>query len=163
MGQAYVLDTSLLLGGKEPPRDGIWYTTPEADAEVSPGGRDARRYDDWKSLGLRIQRPTSAAGKDVERAAKAAGNWHRLSEADISLLALTVDLGKAAVLVSDDYTVLDVASRLGLHATTVNQQGIRDTQDWSPRCTGCGRWYDEAPKKDECPTCGSPVVLKRRN
>ncbi|MFO1535393.1 MAG: hypothetical protein ABR586_06995 [Thermoplasmatota archaeon] len=51
----YILDTSLLLGGKDPPRDGRWATTPEAAAEISPGGRDARRYEDWISVGLQVR------------------------------------------------------------------------------------------------------------
>src|SRR5688500_5678831 len=50
-----VLDTSLLLGGKDPPRGARWATTPEAAAEVSPGGRDARRFEDWSSVGLEVR------------------------------------------------------------------------------------------------------------
>ena len=89
-----------------------------------------------------------------------AGNLGRLSEADRSLLALALDLG--ATLVSDDYTVLDLALRLGIPTQTVNQDGPTGTLDWQPRCSGCGRTFDAMPKGEECLICGSPVRLKRR-
>ena len=154
----YVLDTSLLLGGKEPPT-GRWATTPEAAAEVSPGGRDARRFEDWRSLGLEIRSAKDRALDRVDEAGMQAGNLGRLSEADRSLLALALDMG--ATLVSDDYTVLDIAVRLDVPTQTVNQDGPRGTMQWVPRCSGCGKTYDAMPKRDECIICGSPVALKR--
>lgn len=155
--QWLVLDTSLLLGGKDPPRGPRWATTPEAAAEVSPGGRDARRYEDWTSLGLQVRSAGPAALGKVERAATVAGNRARLSAADLSLLALALELGEEATLVTDDYTMLDLASRLGVRTQTVNQQGIRASLDFRPRCTGCGRWFEAMPKSQDCPVCGSAV------
>ncbi|MHB1260937.1 MAG: NOB1 family endonuclease [Thermoplasmatota archaeon] len=152
-----VLDTSLLLGGKDPPRGARWATTPEAAAEVSPGGRDARRYEDWRSLGLEVRDPAAAWRSKVEEAGARAGNLARLSPADQSLLALALELGKDATLVTDDYTMLDLAARLGVRTQTVNQEGIRTQLDFRPRCTGCGRWFEAMPKSEDCPVCGSAV------
>ncbi len=154
----YVLDTSLLLAGKEPPRDGQWATTPEAAAEIKPGGRDARRFEDWQSLGLEIRSAKPDVVDRVAEAAKAAGNLGRLSDADQSLLALATHLG--ATLVTDDYTVQDVARRLDIRVMGINQDGIETTQQWKPRCSGCGRWFEAPQKRDECPICGSPVKDK---
>lgn len=153
-----VLDTSLLLGGKDPPRGPRWATTPEAAAEVSPGGRNARRFEDWQATGLEVREPGRDARTKVEATAMAAGSLSRLSAADLSLLALALELG--ALLVSDDYTMLDVATRLSIRTQTVNQPGIQGTVDFRPRCSGCGRWFETTPKKDECPVCGSPVKSK---
>ncbi len=160
--RVYVLDTSLLLGGREPPRDGQWATTPEAAAEISPGGRDARRFADWQSVGLTIAEPGQASQRAVTRVAREAGNLDRLSAADRSLLALALELD--GTLVSDDYTMLDVARRIGVASQTVNTEGIVGTKNWKPRCTGCGRWFDAAPAGRECPVCGSPVKdrIRRR-
>lgn len=154
----YVLDTSLLLGGREPPQDGDWATTPEAEAEVNPGGRDARRYSFWRETGLQVRAAGEEATARVEATARAAGNLARLSAADRSLVALALDLG--GILVTDDHTLLDVAARLGVQTRTVNTAGIQQTMDWRPRCTGCGRWFDDTPKGEECPVCGSPVRPK---
>lgn len=154
----YVLDTSLLLGGKDPPRDASWATTPEAAAEVSPGGKDARRYDGWLATGLQVRSASDAMRDKVEETAIAAGNLGRLSDADLSLLALALEL--PGTLLTDDHTMLDVALRLELPTRTVNGSGIAGTLDFRPRCTGCGRWFDAMPKREECTVCGSPVKAK---
>lgn len=154
----FVLDTSLLLGGKEPPR-GAWSTTPEAAAEVSPGGRDARRYEDWLSLGLQVRSARPASVDRVDDVAMQAGNLGRLSEADRSLLALALE--RKATLVTDDFTMLDLAMRLDVPTQTVNQARPEGTIDWQPRCSGCGKRYDAMPRGEECIICGSPVRLKR--
>lgn len=155
-----VLDTSLLLGGKDPPRGPSWATTPEASAEIKPGGADARRFANWVASGLEVRDPSPASVQTVRNIAVKAGNLARLSEADVSLAALAMDL--EAILVTDDYTLLDVAKRLGIQSQTVNTHGIEGTLDFKPRCTGCGRWFDEMPKREECIVCGSPVKPKPR-
>jgi UPF0271 protein len=149
-----VLDTSLLLGGKEPPRTQRWATTPEAQAEISPGGKDARRFQQWLDTGLQIRSaPPTALGR-IEDTAMSAGNLGRLSDADLSLLALAWH--EKATLVSDDMTLLDIAMRLKIKTQTINHDGIATTKNWKPRCKGCGRWFEEQPK--DCPICGSEVV-----
>lgn len=153
----YVLDTSLLLGGQDPPRDGAWWTTPEAAAEIKPGGRDARRYESWLAVGLQVRSAPPDAGTRVEDVAMTAGTLGRLSAADLSLLALALDAGPETTLVTDDHTMLDVAARLRIPTRTVNTKGIDATLDFKPRCTGCGRWFEAMPKANECTVCGSPV------
>jgi UPF0271 protein len=154
----YVLDTSLVLGGRDPPRDGTWSTTPEAAAEIQPGGRDHRRFEGWLAAGLRIESAPPETLEKVADAALSAGNLGRLSPADLSLLALAME--QQATLISDDFTVLDVAMRLVIPTQTVNQDAPKSTLDFRPRCLGCGRWFDVMPKKEECPVCGSGVKLK---
>jgi len=149
-----VLDTSVLLSGRDPPRGPRWLTTPEAAAEVSPGGRDASRFALWQETGLEVRSPRAGAVARVEDAARRAGSLDRLSRADVSLLGLALDEG--ATLMTDDHTMLDVAARLGV-ATVSLGPGIRSTLDWHPRCSGCGRWFEEAPRRGDCPVCGSPV------
>ena len=158
MRKRYVLDTSLLLGGQEPPRDGVTATTPEAANEVSPGGRDHRRFEGWLAAGLQIQSAPPETLDRVQETALAAGNLARLSAADLSLLALALEQG--STLVTDDHTMLDVALRMGITTQTVNTTGIARPLDFRPRCIGCGRWYEAPPPRDECTVCGSPVKPK---
>lgn len=154
----YVLDTSLVLGGQEPPRDGTWATTPEAAAELRPGGRDFRRFETWQAIGLQVRAADPTHLARVRDAATRAGNLARLSAADLSLLALAI--GETATLVTDDHTMLDVAQRLGVPTRTVNTAGVAATLDFRQRCSGCGRWFDAPQKNDTCPVCGSPVKAR---
>lgn len=154
-----VLDTSVLLSGKDPP-PGRWATTPEAAAEIRPGGADARRFAYWQHAGLQVRSGDAASQHRVDEAAMLAGNLGRLSDADRSLLALAVSID--GTLVTDDHTMLDLAIRLDVATLSMTSSGIQGTKDWAPRCSGCGRWFDAPQKRDECPICGSHVVLKAR-
>ncbi len=127
------------------------------DAEIRPGGRWARKWEDWKTTRLELREPSASAIAVVGTAARAAGSMGRLSNADVSLLALAYET--KATLVTGDHTMLDLAARLKI-ATEALTQGIKSTVDWKPRCTGCGKWLEE--ESSECPICGSPVRLKRR-
>ncbi len=150
-----MLDTAVLLSGRDPPH-GVWMTTSEAAAEVKPGGRDARRFSNWQDLGLRIMDPSGMARQDVEDTARGSGTLERLSHADLSLLALALE--QKATLLTDDYTIMDVAKRMDIDYEPVLTEGIKDQKAFKPRCTGCGKWFD-APQPD-CPICGSPVKSK---
>ena len=77
---------------------------------------------------------------------------------DIELLALSLELG--AVIVSDDYSIQNLASRMGIAFEPFGKAPIREEFKWTYRCKGCGKFYDE-PQPD-CPVCGSEVVQKRK-
>lgn len=151
-----VLDTSVLLAGMDPPPGRRWATTPEAMDEIRPGGRDARRLAYWREAGLEVRSAGPEARTSVERAARAAGNLGRLSAADRSLLALALEA--RGTLWTNDHTMLDVARRLGVQALSVTTDGITATKDFRPRCTGCGRWFDDL--LPDCPVCGSAVKAR---
>ncbi len=155
-----VLDTTVLLGGLEPPQGVRWATTPEAAAEVSPGGRDARRFAMWREAGLEIRAPGAAALESVETTARRAGNWARLSQPDLSVLALALDLG--GTLISDDRTVQDIALRMSIPIEGLARPATKKTVDWHPECAGCGKVFAEMPPRDECTVCGSPVRSRIR-
>lgn len=159
-----VLDTSVLLQGGQPP-PGRVATTPEVMAEVSPGGRDARRLSYWEAAGLQVRAATPESLQRVRETARGAGNLGRLSIADVSVLALALDLRATAW--TDDNTMLDVAARLDVPTQAVRDGGIKRTLDWAPRCTGCGRWGGAGDGGDgapgvPCRVCGSPVALRPR-
>jgi UPF0271 protein len=67
-----------------------------------------------------------------------------------------------ALLLSDDYTVLDIARRLGIKADPVSKAGITATKDWQVRCAGCGRYFTDRKAGEVCPVCGSELRLKQK-
>jgi len=148
----YVLDATALragmsLGGGR----GEFYTTPGVIGEIRKGPV-ARSLELDVEISITVLEPGDAARKKVSEAAKGTGDDARLSETDREILALAWEL--RAAIVSDDYSVQNVAGVLGL-STVSQMDGIRKTINWTYRCRGCGRYYDE--KQPDCPVCGSEV------
>jgi rRNA maturation endonuclease Nob1 len=154
-----VLDTAALLEGANLTASQC-RTTPEVVAEVRSGGASGRRLEQLLAAGLGLESPDRAALKEVDGAARAAGSSTRLSEADRSVLGLAVQHRKNGTLLSDDYTVLDLARRLNVNAKPVTKPGIEATKDWVLRCSGCGRVFAEGKVGGPCPVCGSEIRLK---
>lgn len=152
-----VLDTSALMAGR-PLGPGEDTVVPSAVlAELRPGGRDRRHLDNLIAAGARVVDADPTLKTRVREEAKRGGEGPRLSDADVEVLA--VALGLAAELATDDYTVQNIARRLGIPTRSIQTQGIRQDYRFIPRCTGCRRILD-APA-EECPVCGSPVRMVR--
>jgi len=101
---------------------------------------------------------TSAARSKVKQAAKGTGDAARLSKTDTEVLALALEL-KAAV-ATDDYSIQNLASVLGVEYLPMNMKGISKVVCWNYLCTGCGKVFKE-PQPD-CPVCGSALRTTRR-
>lgn len=152
-----VLDTSALMAGR-PLGPGEDTVVPAAVlAELRPGGRDRRHLDNLLAAGARVVEADPALKARVRQEAGKGGEGPRLSEADVEVLAVALGLG--AELATDDYTVQNLARRLGVPTRSVQTRGIQQDYRFVPRCTGCRRMLD-APA-EECPVCGSPVRMVR--
>jgi endoribonuclease Nob1 len=155
MARPLVLDTSALLAGR-PLGPGEDTLIPSAVMdELRPGGRDRRHLDLLLAAGARL---VEAAPKDRARvldAAQVGGESGRLSVADVDVLAVALEV--SGEIVTDDYTVLNLARRMGIPARTIQTRGITETYSFVPRCTGCGRFLEK--QMPECPVCGSPVKM----
>ncbi|MEA3200042.1 MAG: endoribonuclease Nob1 [Thermoplasmata archaeon] len=155
MPRPLVLDTSALLAGR-PLGPGEDTLVPAAvSGELRPGGRDRRHLEMLLAAGARLVEADPAMRQRVREAAKTGGESGRLSDADVDVLA--VALGVGGEVATDDYTVQNLARRLGVPIRAVAQAGIASEYRFVPRCTGCRRILD-APR-DECPVCGSPVRM----
>lgn len=149
-----VLDTSALLTGRQFPGE---------LATVAGVLRELRRHGLTPQLEavlatqVRVLSPGHEAQERVRAASEASGDARRLSPTDRDLLSLAVDLH--ATIVTDDYSIQNLARILGISYEPVLMAGIQETWTWSYRCTGCGRtwpgWHDE------CPVCGSPLKTAR--
>ena len=87
--------------------------------------------------------------------AKRSGDLGSLSKSDLKLLALALQLqeeGLEPFLVTDDYTVQNLASRFKIRWLSVKTRGIERRVKWHYRCTACGRVYYEY--MEGCPVCG---------
>ncbi len=96
--------------------------------------------------------PEEYVEKVREKAADT-GDIGRLSGADISVLALALYIG--AVIISDDYSIQNLSSHMGIECRPLSQKGIKEEWTWVYRCTGCKRTFSEP--HEACPVCGAPL------
>lgn len=149
-----VLDASALLTGRQ--FSGELYTVPEVLREVRRHGLTAP-LEAFLDTHVSVSSPSRPSMERARAESDATGDAPRLSSTDVALLALALDLD--ATVVTDDYSIQNVAQALGIPFEPVMERGIREQWTWSYRCTGCGRTWPAW--SEECPTCGSPLKTAR--
>ncbi len=156
-----VIDASAFLGGFEPVPPAEFAVPPSVVDEVARG-RPGRRMQELLAAGLAMMEPTPGAVARAEAAAEGLGEGSRLSPADVDVLALALDLGVPCL--TDDYSVQNVASRLGVVARPFREGGIKEVWTWGVRCPGCRRRFrdGEAEAGRPCPVCGTELRTSRR-
>ena len=122
-------------------------------------GMAARDMDLLKEISLTVRHPGEEERRKVLKAAKDTGDIGRLSETDIDLLALALTLN--GVLITDDYSIQNVARVLDIRYECGVEKGIRKLFHWGYRCRGCGRTFES--KENDCPICGSDIRIVRKN
>lgn len=116
-----------------------------------------KRLDRWGDL-LRTSDCTKGSTDKVKDAARKSGDLGRLSDVDISVLALALDMN--GTILSDDYSIQNVSSIMGIPFRSVGTPGIKRTEKWNYQCKGCGKWSKEQSK--ECLICGSEMISRRK-
>ena len=165
MRRAVLLDTSAFILGYETSEvDADHYTVPAVREELQRENLSRLRFDTALRTGrLQVLRPGHRYAAEVEAAAAELGETGVLSHADRELLALGLQLraeGKRPVIVSEDYSVQNMADRLGLGYRGLATPGIKRRFEWVIYCPGCRRTFKEPQPGGVCPVCGT--ALKRK-
>jgi UPF0271 protein len=127
----------------------------------TPGVRDELedasrfRFDAVVGEGMRVETPSEESVTAVYEAARETGDASVLSDVDARLVALAYE--EDATLVTDDYAMQNVASRLGVETRGAGKDEIQEERDWRYQCAGCGRVYDDPGR---CRVCGSETTRK---
>lgn len=110
-------------------------------------------------VGVRIHlgTPSKDAIDKVGTMAEKTGDIDRLSPTDIQVLALALELG--APLISDDYSIQNVAMSLAIKCLPMETRGIKRIYCWKYVCRGCGKEYDR--RISECVICGKEIIPRR--
>jgi len=153
MMRKFVLDTSALYEGKTLPEgEGVeLFTTPECAEEMKK--KNIPNIEFLLETRIMVLSPSDAAARTVESKAEKLGEADRLSPEDKSAIELALD--KKAVLLTDDYSIQNICSSLGVEFSSTWTKGIKEVWEWKYRCTGCGRYYDR--NEHICHVCGSPL------
>ena len=149
----FILDSSALFSMEDLPEDSI---CPPGVAEELRRYKDPR-LDRWGDL-LRISECTKESADRVREVARKSGDMGRLSDVDISVIALAIDVG--GIILTDDYSIQNVSRIMGMDYKSIGTPGIRKVERWNYRCNGCGKWFKEDVK--ECPICGHSLRSHRK-
>ena len=150
-----VLDTSALMSGRL--FEGELFTTEDVLRELEKKKAMTSQLETFLALKVRVVSPSSEAMTEVRARSEATGDAHRLSPTDVGLLAVASDLG--ATIMTDDYSIQNLAMEIGLSYEPVLERGIREVVRWRYRCSGCGKPFEEWI--DPCPVCGAPLRTRR--
>jgi UPF0271 protein len=107
-----------------------------------------------ESKRLRVIEPEQKFTEIVKQKANETGDFHNLSEEDISVIALCLQLH--GELLTDDFATSNVAKHLNLMVFPVMTKGVIKT-NWVYFCSGCEKSFS---KLSVCPICGNKLRRK---
>jgi len=155
--KGYVLDTSVLYYGKDLPDGYECFITPGVVRELDKEEM-GERLEMLLATKVRVLSPSDRSLQRVNKEAVQTGDSRRLSETDKELLALALDLGYE--LLSDDYSIQNLARVLGIPYRGMDQKGIAEVFEWQAKCKGCGKVFSADVRV--CDVCGTGTKIRRR-
>jgi len=150
----FILDSSAFYAGFYRSFNWKFYTTTSILQEIKHILKSSLTLDLLISSGaLIIQDPTKESVDKIMYTANLLGDIKKLSQADISILSLAYQLNR--ILVSDDYSVLNVSNFLKIKTISLGNEGIVALRKWKNFCKTCKKQYP--PNIKECEICGNPT------
>jgi len=151
-----VLDASSFYAGIPFSSQEISFTTPLVLEEIKHIKKEQEVVTALIELKrLRVIEPERKFTEIVRQKATETGDFHNLSEEDISVIALCLQLG--GELLTDDFATSNVAKHLNLKVLPVMTKGVVKA-NWIYFCSGCEKSFS---KLSICPICGNK--LRRRS
>ncbi|UCH57080.1 MAG: hypothetical protein JSV18_07020 [Candidatus Bathyarchaeota archaeon] len=160
-----LLDTSAFIAGYGAGVVGEeHYTVPAVRDELREGGLPRIRFENAVQAGsLKLLSPDPQSLEELKWVARELGEEGSLSEVDLQLLALGLSLkykGLDPIIVSDDYSIQNVADRLELGFRSLATAGIKERFHWVIYCPGCRRAFQTIQEGNICPVCGTTLKMK---
>lgn len=144
----FVPDTSAILTGKIDIFS-LNSIVPESVLNEIRKGKESRIYNEGLHI-LKTATPTQQSVEIVREAAKSSGDISFLSSTDIDVIAIALEV--KGVILSDDYSLQNVASKLNIAFKPCGLKGIEKQIKWEFRCRACGLRRSE--RVEFCPVCG---------
>ena len=137
----------------------LLYTTSEIIGEVRHIKASISALEALQEVGrLAVRDADKTYVARVLKAAQNTGDRNALSDADISIISLALQLGHT--LVTDDFSVANLASALGINVRPATAgKDIKQVRKWIYYCAGCSRIFSAG---GECPLCGNALRRKYR-
>ncbi len=160
-----ILDTSAFVAGFDPfSIEGEHYTVPMVKEEIAGRSLSEVRLETAVESGrLKIKAPDEAALNKTKSSAIFVGDAFLLSETDFQVLALALELktqGHLPLIVTDDYSIQNVADQMSIEFASLATFGIRQRLQWIRYCPACHRRYQATHKSTVCQVCGTRLKRK---
>ncbi|NWG11847.1 ribonuclease VapC [Candidatus Bathyarchaeota archaeon] len=160
-----VLDTSAFLAGFDPfSISEEQYTVPTVREEIFGDSMPQVRFKTAIESGkLEVRSPKKAFLRQIKTSANEVGDAFFLSKTDIQVLALAQELkaqGHSPLIVTDDYSIQNVADQLHIKFASLATLGIRFRLQWVRYCPACYRKYSANYKSCKCKICGTELKRK---
>jgi UPF0271 protein len=114
---------------------------------------------------LVVKAPSEEYLKIVDASATVVGDTFFLSDTDKQVLALALEMKTAAcrpLIITDDYSIQNVSTKLGIEFASLATFGIRRLLEWVRYCPACRREYPADCSFAECTVCGTKIKRKPR-
>jgi len=156
-----ILDSSAILGGLK--------LHLIEDLQVIPSGimDEIKNQESRENLNLafkhgniQIREPSEEAIEEVHKIALESGDSFVLSNVDISVVALGLDIkleGNDPVILTDDYSIQNIAAKMNITYDKVMEKGIKKQISWKIVCPGCEKEYSSNKKETKCEVCGTKL------
>jgi len=112
---------------------------------------------------LKLKTPRAQFLNKVKESSKTVGDVLYLSEVDLQVLALALEqkgAGYNPLIVTDDYSIQNVANQIGVNFVSLATFGIRYRLQWILYCPACHRKYPSDYKPRSCQICGTKLKRK---
>jgi endoribonuclease Nob1 len=112
---------------------------------------------------IKIITPTEEFSNKVKTSASKVGDSYLLSETDLQLLALALELkaqDEHPEIITDDYSIQNVAKQNGIAFYSLATSGIKRLLEWIRYCPACHREYPVNSSFSECQVCGTELKRK---
>jgi endoribonuclease Nob1 len=160
-----VLDTSAFLAGFDPfSLSEEQVTVPKVGDEIRTNSMAWVRFNTAVESGkIKIKMPQEEFSTKVKASASRVGDSYLLSETDMQLLALALELkanGEHPEIITDDYSIQNVAKQNGIAFYALATFGIRKLLEWMRYCPACHKEYPINTSFKACLVCGTELKRK---
>ena len=162
-----VLDTSAFLAGFDPfSISENQVTVPKVEEEIRGNSMTMVRFKTAVENGkVKVKAPSEDFWNRIKASANKVGDSFFLSETDLQILAVALELkaeGCTPQIVTDDYSIQNVATQNGIEFVSLATFGIRRLLEWVRYCPACHREYPADYNSTTCPVCGTALKRKPR-
>ena len=141
-------------------------TVPKVEEEIKANSMTWVRFKTAVENGkLKVKTPSEEFLNRVKASAITVGDSFFLSETDMQILALALELKAAGYnpqIVTDDYSIQNVATQMGIEFAALATFGIRRLLEWVRYCPACHREYPADYGSTKCTVCGTELKRKPR-